>query len=211
MDEKTEVIDRRELFAAIMEVQKAVKIVTKDATGNNHKYSSYPNLALAIRGPMQDNGLVFSHSATTLFGADGSVVPAMETTLFHVPSGQHLTNTTPITIPDVKSVNKTQARGMGESYQKRYNEASWFALPIGDDADEKRFNSPGNIRKHQESSMLDIPVLMDGRACLAAIEKAESKGHMTAIFKAHESKAEGDGWHDALVGLCQVRAKEFDD
>jgi len=192
---------------AIDAVQRDVKIVGKDATGHNHKYASYPQLTGLLRPVMRKYGLTISHRPTHLMD-QGVILHAIRTVMVHRPSGEVIDEVWPVVVPNVKSVNEAQALGMGQTYGKRYWEVSVFALPVGDDADEARFNAAA-----EKTGDKDDTTAYDGLftkdECLAELEKSSDFAAVARITKAHKQRSIDEGWDKDLANTYHARKDEL--
>lgn len=118
------------LLAALHKVQGAVDGVTKDATNPHfrNRYASLEAVHDALRGPLQDAGLVVLQAPGEL--SDGAL--ALTTFIAHAESGEWLRSTLHIPVPK----NDPQGVGSALSYGERYSLMALFCLPAVDDDGE---------------------------------------------------------------------------
>ena len=120
------------LMGALLKVQGEVDGVAKDST-NPHfraKYASLEAVHEALRGPLQDAGLVVMQAPGEVFDATGAI--ALTTMVVHAASGEWIKST--MHLPLAK--NDPQGAGSAITYAERYSLMALFCLPAVDDDGE---------------------------------------------------------------------------
>lgn len=123
------------IMPALLKAQKEIKAAIKLAE-NPYFGSHYADLTTvldAIKGPLNDNGIVLLQGLDYWSGSD-QVAPYVETRLVHAESGEWVLTRTPIVCA---KAGDPQAFGSGSTYGKRYALQALIALPTEDDDAEK--------------------------------------------------------------------------
>lgn len=108
--------------------------VAKDANNPffKSKYAPLESILPAIKVPLKEAGLVFTQMPTTVSGPMGdNSVPALETKLIDVESGEELSAVVPLTLA------KQDPQGVGSAitYMRRYALVSILGLNCDEDDD----------------------------------------------------------------------------
>lgn len=124
----------KEIMVAIQEVQQNAGTIAKNAKGQvgsrEYKYANLNSTWEAIGALMETNHLVVTASPTT---GDTSMGQYFETTLYHIESGEWISNTMQMAIQR----DDPQAIGAAITYYRRYMLTSMLGLIPDDDNDAK--------------------------------------------------------------------------
>jgi hypothetical protein len=116
-----------ELASALAKAQALMESAKKDTKAYSYNYSDLASVITAAKPSLNANGLSFSQ----LIEESEAGLVKVTTMLLH-SSGQFLGSTGTLEIPDMKSVNKSQAAGAAQSYLKRYQLQALIGLPSED-------------------------------------------------------------------------------
>jgi hypothetical protein len=111
---------------ALLDAQKEINVAVKGSVNPhfNSKYAKFPDVVDAVKGPLNNHGIVFIQSVDR--DEHGTFV---ETRLQHT-SGEWIASYTPVLCKDG---NNPQHQGSGITYAKRYGLESICGLPTEDD------------------------------------------------------------------------------
>jgi hypothetical protein len=176
----------KEIAGALVKAQMAIKAVVKDKTGRiqgkdgkqgyEYKYSDLASVIEHVKGPLNDNGIVFIQTPER---GEGGVT--VTTRLLHI-SGEWIDGDTFVPVPYATA----QAFGSGISYAKRYGLQSMTGLPSEDD-DGKRATdddgiSPLNTKTNGKTLPNAIPANIEGQEIFAKMTD-EAKDYMSSHAK----------------------------
>ena len=117
----------KNIYKAIAEFQQEVPVVLKDTTGFGYKYADLPAILQVINPLLKKHGLGFTQCINDLY---------LDTTIFHIESGEILTSTTKI--PQnvtLAKMNDFQVLGSAITYLRRYALSSMLGLVTDKDTD----------------------------------------------------------------------------
>jgi hypothetical protein len=118
------------LAAAILSVNKVVRIVTHDTQGYNYTYASLSTVLQTIDEPLLKAGIAIIQFPCSSTGSIGVV-----TRLVHAPSGEWIEGAFLMPIPHLKGTNVTQNAGAAITYARRYAIVSVLGLVAEADTD----------------------------------------------------------------------------
>lgn len=118
-------------YKALADFQQEVPVILKDTQGYGYNYADWPTILGTINPLMAKHGLGFTQLINTVEG-----VPVVQTTVFHVESGEEITSVTPIPQGvQLKGMNEFQVLGSAITYIKRYALSSMLGLVTDKDTD----------------------------------------------------------------------------
>lgn len=134
------------LAESLLAAQRALPLaLTKDANGQigsrTYRYLTLDKLIEATRPILNEHGLTITQWPTTLAREDGSLVPALTTTLRHT-DGEAWSNTIPLYLTD----KTMQGLGSAITYGRRY---AWSAA-LGIAADEDDDGASAGLKRDEE-------------------------------------------------------------
>jgi hypothetical protein len=120
------------LAEALLNVQKAAPVLTKDGTNPHFKneYVTLDSLLAAILPVLHANDLVLTQSPTSIDTVT-EAIPALRTTLRHIPTDDALDSTMPLVLDKATP----QGQGSAITYARRYSLASILGLITETDDD----------------------------------------------------------------------------
>ena len=116
----------KELFKALAEFQNEVPVIHQNTKGYNYTYADLNQVFDVIKPLLKKHGLGF-----TQYLNDDS----LNTTLFHIKSGEVLNSSIEIPKVTLKGQNEFQALGSGITYLRRYSLSCILGLITDKDAD----------------------------------------------------------------------------
>jgi hypothetical protein len=120
----------KNFYKALAGFQQECPVMLKDTEGYGYKYVDLPKIIHIINPIMKKHGLGFTQKLGTNPETNNS---CLETTIFHVASGEFDTSKVDIPLVDLKGQNIYQSFGSGTTYYRRYALSS--ALGIVSDKD----------------------------------------------------------------------------
>lgn len=120
----------KNFYKALAGFQQECPVMLKDTEGYGYKYVDLPKIIHIINPIMKKHGLGFTQKLGTNPETNNS---CLETTIFHVASGEFDTSKVDIPLVDLKGQNIYQSFGSGTTYFRRYALSS--ALGIVSDKD----------------------------------------------------------------------------
>jgi hypothetical protein len=124
-----------EIMLAIQNVQQQAEYIKRESDGQvgqgKFKYANLTSTWEAIKQLLKENGLVVYQTPTG--GVNGSGGNLFKTTLYHLPSGQSVTETMPM----VLTRQDPQALGAAITFYRRYMITSMLGLIPDDDNDAR--------------------------------------------------------------------------
>lgn len=116
----------KNLYKALANFQQEVPVIHKDTQGFNYSYADLPKIFEVINPLLKKHGLGFTQS----------VNDTLETTVFHIESGESITSKT--IIPQGVQLNKMndfQVLGSAITYLRRYAISAMLGLVTDKDTD----------------------------------------------------------------------------
>lgn len=191
-----------EVMKAIFNVQQAVGLIKKEATGSTgsrtYKYATLDKVWEAATGQLKAEGLVVTQSPTT---GDQSMGDFFQTTIYHVPSGEWVQNTMMMRV----AKDDPQSIGSAITYYRRYMLVSMLGLIVqGDDTDATEHKLATAVQKARIIGAVKqiFPDLQTDTEIIKSIQNIVGK-HPSYI---REDEADG-----ALEMVKAFTAKAFED
>ena len=140
----------KSLAEALLAVQKAAPKLEKDSVNPHfkNKYVSLDSLLSAVLPVLHANDIVLTQSPTSIDTVT-EAIPALRTTLRHVPSNDALDSTMPL----VLDKPTPQGQGSAITYARRYSLASILGLITETDDDGNSASSRGAAKVPTEAEM----------------------------------------------------------
>jgi hypothetical protein len=113
------------IYSQLLEFQKNLRKVSKDAKGHNHSYASFDNVVDTIATELQTQKLGYTH---TFDGQD------IVCTLFNA-EGETITSKLTLSTEILKGMNANQSMGAAITYARRYTLTAILGLVTDDDTD----------------------------------------------------------------------------
>jgi hypothetical protein len=137
------------LYKALADFQQSVPVILKETSGYGYKYADLPAIFEIINPILKKNGLGFTQAVTiTNTGED-----VIETTLFHIESGESMKSLTRIPKGvSLKGMNDFQVLGSAITYIRRYALSSMLGLVTDKDTDA----SGEQVKVKKEIEDLDL-------------------------------------------------------
>ena len=140
----------KELFKALAEFQNEVPAIHQNTKGYNYTYADLNQVFDVIKPLLKKHGLGF----TQLLQGE-----LLETILFHVESGEHISSNIAIPKVTLKGQNEFQSLGSGISYLRRYSISCLLTLITDKDldaADKKEDVKPTVKKRPVERKRLEL-------------------------------------------------------
>lgn len=134
------------IMQALAKFRKSVPTIIKNKENPfyNSKYADLPGIFVAIQKPLEDNGFSFSQAAVS------DPVPALETVLYHIPSGEWISSSYPLN----PAKNDPQAMASAVTYARRYALSAMLGIVTEDEDDDgNRASPPPSTSKKEESKV----------------------------------------------------------
>jgi len=130
----------KELYKALAAFQQEVPVIHKGTTGYGYSYADLPTIFEVINPLLKKHGLGFTQAVDTfveiLPAGNKTAIPVVNTTVFHIESGESIESTTPIpTDVSLGKMNPFQVMGSGITYIRRYALSSLLGLVTDKDTD----------------------------------------------------------------------------
>ena len=122
-------------------IQKST-VIQKTTSGYGYKYADLPSIFDVIKPLMQKHGLAFFQHLGTIDGAT-----FLQTTIYHVESGEKIESQVEIPQVKLKGMNDFQCFGSGVTYYRRY--ALSCALCLITDVDNEAAGEQEKTQKKQ--------------------------------------------------------------
>lgn len=113
------------IYSQLLEFQKKLRKVNKDAKGYNYSYASFDNVVDTISSELQSQGLGYTH---TFDGQD------IVCTLFNAEA-ETITSKLTLSTEILKGMNASQSMGAAITYARRYTLTAILGLVTDDDTD----------------------------------------------------------------------------
>jgi hypothetical protein len=132
------------IYSQLLEFQKNLRKVNKDAKGYNYKYASFDNVVETITPELEKQGLGYTHTfestdiVCSIFNAEGETITSK------------LTLSTEI----LKGMNASQSMGASITYARRYTLTAILGLVTDDDTDGV-VNTPKNNKIASQKQNMD--------------------------------------------------------
>lgn len=164
----------KSIYKALADFQQEVPVILKDTQGYGYNYADWPTILDTINPLMAKHGLGFTQAINTIEG-----VPVVQTTIFHVESGEEITSVTPIPQGvELKGMNVFQVLGSAITYIKRYALSSMLGLVTDKDTDAHGEQVKKTVKK--EDDFLPKPT---DEEVITWIEKLESAKDLKELKK----------------------------
>lgn len=146
------------IFKALADFQQECPVIHKGTTGYGYTYADLPQILEVINPLLKKHGLGF----TQILVADG-----LQTTIFHVESGEYLNGVCPIPATTLKGMNDYQSFGSGITYYRRYALSSALGIVTDKDTDAagekekphfKETKLPAFVKKHKNVTDLTLAI-----------------------------------------------------
>ena len=146
------------IFKALADFQQECPVIHKGTTGYGYTYADLPQILEVINPLLKKHGLGF----TQILVADG-----LQTTIFHVESGEYLNGVCPIPTTTLKGMNDYQSFGSGITYYRRYALSSALGIVTDKDTDAagekekphfKETKFPAFVKKHKTTTDLTLAI-----------------------------------------------------
>lgn len=113
------------IYSQLLEFQKKIRKVNKDAKGYNYNYASFDNVVDTITPELETQNLGYTH---TFEGQD------IVCTLFNA-EGETITSKLTLSTEILKGMNASQSMGASITYARRYTLTAILGLVTDDDTD----------------------------------------------------------------------------
>lgn len=142
----------KNIYKALADFQQEVPVILKETSGYGYKYADLPAIFEIINPLLKKHGLGFTQGVT-IAGQDNILEDVIETTLFHIESGEIIKSITRIPKGvSLKGINDFQVLGSAITYIRRYALSSMLGLVTDKDTDA----SGEQVVKNKEIDDLDL-------------------------------------------------------
>lgn len=194
------------LMAALSAAQASFKAVPKSADNPFFKSKFAPLVKIVeYAGPiLVEHGLIVSQDITTIAGEDGTLVDALETTLYHLASGEFKTRV--MMLHPVKLEPNAQASAI--TYARRYAYVTTLGLQVDKDDDGAAGSGQGGRPARQATTNTEE----SGEGPSAPLPFTPSQQEIIShpVFMEMEREKKGEFVSDA-VGYPVGSLRELDD
>jgi hypothetical protein len=179
----------KNLFKSLAEFQQEVPVIHKGTKGYGYSYADLPQIFSVINPLMKKFGLGFTQVLNTKEG-----ITYIETTLFHIESGEMISGKCEIPRIQLAKMNEYQSFGSGITYFRRYCLASCLGLVTDVDQDgageqiKKESNKdPESEPKIKEFQKVKLSVPQFNKLCGAIIAgEINQFGEVYSVELAHK-------------------------
>lgn len=159
------------IFKALANFQQECPVIHKGTNGYGYTYADLPQILEVINPLLKKHGLGFTQVLTE---------EGLQTTVFHIESGEYISGVCPIPTTSLKGMNDYQSFGSGITYYRRYALSSLLGIVTDKDTDaagekEKphfKEQKPAFIKTHK--SAVDLTL---------AIDSCNSLGELSELHK----------------------------
>jgi len=130
-----------DIIEAMFNVQKELRPIIKDKANPffKSKYADFNAIWETVQPLLEKNNLLIVQAGEPVLGTDGTR-NYLQTTIFHVPTGQFITGTFPLVV----SKGDAQAMGSAITYMRRYSLSSMLCLCTEDDDGNAAVGNPAS-------------------------------------------------------------------